>query len=263
MLSLRKVIFGIVGLVVSSTWAMAQNEQRPAAVSNAGVTRTIAVMPMIGRDIDVVTYRGSTGSNVKTHHQRVPLTDSVFDDAAVLAAKGALEAANKGNTALMLKPSQVIYETQAGLASNQLLNLPPDLETVLKAQNATHLLLIVKARHDAAFQLTNKQVGDGWLEGLGYYVDHDLSLINTETKNTSKGFLGSYAYFKLVIADLSSGNVLKEVVVKKTVVNIAGDKAQEIHPWNALSSREKVDILVRLIQAGVQEAVNAITLPNR
>jgi hypothetical protein len=258
MLSLRKVVFGIVGLVVSSTFAMAQTEQRPAAVSKAGVSRTIAVMPMIGRDIDVVTYRGSTGTNVKTYHQRVPLTDSVFDDAAVLAAKGALEAANKGNTALMLQPSQIIYETQASLVSNQQLKLPSDLDTVLKAQNATHLLLIVKSRHDAAFQLTSRPVGDGWLEGLGYYIDHDLSLINTETKNTSTGFLGSYAYFKVVMADLSSGKVLKEVVIKKTVINIAGDKANEIHPWNALSSREKVDILVRLVQAGIQEAVKEV-----
>lgn len=258
MLSLQKVIFGIVGLILSSTWAMAQNEQRPAAVSNAGVTRTIVVLPMIGRDIDIVTYRGSTGSNVKTHRQRVPLKDSVFDDAAVLAAKNALEAANKSNTVLMLKPSQVIYETQASLVNGQLLNLPIDLEAVLKAQNATHLLLIVKSRHDAAFQLTNKQVGDGWLEGLGYYVDHDLSLINTETKNASLGFLGSYAYFKVVLADLSSGKVVKEVSVKKTVVNIRGDKVDEIHPWNALSSKEKVDIFVRLVQAGIQEAVKEL-----
>ena len=63
-------------------------------------------------------------------------------------------------------------------------------------------------RSDARLQLSDGDVGNGYLEGLGFYIDSTLRLEQEGAGRTDKGFISPYVYIQLILLD---GRDLREI----------------------------------------------------
>src|SRR5258708_16494741 len=81
------------------------------------------------------------------------------------------------------------------------------------------------------------------LEGLGFYVDPYIKVLNPKTLDFGRGLVGPFAYFKVTLVDLTPGTVVKEErVVGSTSAGVAEFK-DGTDPWAGLSSETKVKLL--------------------
>ena len=217
--------------------------------------RRFAVLSLIGDTMNVVTYQPAVAGNTDRNRREAhSIPGGVFDRAALLAADAALRQQDPHAAVILLTGSPALYAEAERLADGARLALPADLDAALKAQAATHLLLIRKHRANARLQAEGTLLGSGKLEGVGFYIDREKVMTRSDTGQRGEGFLGPYVYIKLALVDLAAGTLLREVPVTGSTT-VAAARSTDGDPWTALPDAQKVNALRGLIAREVGQAV--------
>lgn len=216
-----------------------------------------AVVSAIGDRMSIVSPRMQTGSNLRNNDSRdIAMNDAVLDRLALRAVTGAKVAGAPEMLPVALKDPK-LYELQEGLFADAGKPLLDSLRKALAAANVTHIVLLTRLRGDAAFPLKEGPTGQGTVEGLGFYLDRHTKLKVEKSGDRDEGFLGSFAYYRLVLFDLTGGKVVgtEDARAAETFLLAGTDKT---HPWDVLTAEQKIDELDRLLKRSAGQAVAAL-----
>jgi len=118
---------------------------------------------------------------------------------------------------------------------------------VVAPAKATHLILVTKHRHRAMLRLKGGHVGSGWLEGIGFYIDHGTGETSYSSTDAERGFISPFTYFKVSVIDLARGAVVAEdYAIGSNAYSMP--LGQIGNAWSALSDEEKERQLIALIR---------------
>ncbi len=253
----------LVGVAMADeTKAGAASGESPAASAPVRASdappRRYAVLSLIGDELGVVNNRGQAGTNLSTARNMLKMSSPVFDRVALIAVNDVFKQSRPPMTSILLAPSSSLYAAQAQFFDGSKFLVPAELDATLKAQQATHLLLITKHRAASKVRFADTVVGSGRLEGLGYYVDHELAVKRVDTADTGVGFLAPYAYFMVSIVDLGSSAVIGSLPVTATHTITPAGVNGVINPWDVLTSDQKMDLLKEMVKEQVTLAVGKL-----
>jgi hypothetical protein len=215
-----------------------------------------AVASIVGDRLMVVVAEKSVGSNIdRNRREFYPLNSPALDNGLILAIQDALQDSDPTAKPILLGVSaKALGETQARALDegNDSKPLIDAIAPAARKAGATHLILALKHRDDARLRTANGMVGLGKLEGLGFYVDAVMQMVNEQNGERSIGFVAPFAYIRFLLVDLGTGATLREKVVRESHA-VANQKATV--PWEALPADQKVKLLQQLIRAAVADAV--------
>jgi hypothetical protein len=220
--------------------------------------RTYAVLSLVGDRIEVVQRAPVTGSGIdRNRKETIPVADGAIDRAILAAADRALRAADPtAKPVLLVAPDPGLYEAQARMLEENgaVTSLLEPMRSLLKDSHVTHLILFSKYRHEAQFERGHSHVGDGMLEGAGFYLEHDLMTRRGDTRERARGFLAPFVYFQVTVIDLASASIVKqESRLGSTLWSAA--RSESGNPWETLSSAQKIEALVRISRREVSSAI--------
>ncbi len=213
--------------------------------------RTYAVMSVMGDGMLVVRRAPTTGSSlVHNSRQFIALADPVLDRTALFAIDDALRKADPGAKPILLQGGEaaVLDAQQRALgASNATQAIVDALRARLPAVPATHLILVSKMRAGARLKLDDGYVGDGTIEGAGFYIDPTMPLRSMDGAPRGEGFLAPFAYLSVALVEMKTGRVVAEERVRASS-SVSQGKSDTLDPWDALTPPDKVRLLQQLIR---------------
>ena len=230
----------------------------PLAVS--AQERKYAVLSLVGDKLLIVQREMSTGSRLDRNERTVvELPDNSIDRAVTLAVDDALRRANPGSQPILLHSRRAdLYEAsyQSMDRRDGVARVYAAVKPIVEKTGATHLVLVTKHRHRAMLRLRDGHVGSGFLEGVGFYVDHGTMARGVDTNDAEAGFIAPFTYMMISLVDLKSG----QVVSQKHVI---GSNATAPRPWernvgnawHRLNEQEKVARLTEVIREEASRAV--------
>ena len=132
---------------------------------------------------------------------------------------------------------------------------------MLADAHATRLVLITKYRHEAAFRMgSGETVGNGMIEGAGFYVDRTLMTRKANTSERARGFLAPYVYCQVSLIDLATSAIVKEQTMLGGFVRSAA-RGESGEAWDALTDAQKVNLLVRIARAQAYNGALQVIAP--
>ena len=218
--------------------------------AHAAEGRKYAVLSLIGDGMLISEWVPSTGARLDNNQKTfIPISEGVFDKAALLSINGALKKIDPAAAPVLLfARERSLYEAQNRMldANGKTVDLFEHVRVLLRGQNATHLILVTKLRHEARLKMADQTVGTGTLEGVGFYIDSSMRTKFNQTGEMGSGLLAPFAYFRVELIDLARGAAVSEQrVVASTTTSALSTTAE--HAWNALSGSEKVRILREMV----------------
>lgn len=222
-----------------------------------------AVLSLIGDNLTVAQFSTTTGTIVnKTPRILVPVKTPVLDDVALLAVEDIVKKTETGARLDLLSSSDpVLYKFQNDLFNNtsDSVTAQAALRAVLKNTVADRLILVSKHRADAYFRLVGSQIGEGKLEGLGYYIDNTVSLVMEKSGASGVGFLAPFAYVKVSLLNTRTLQVLRtKSFIESEIIANAGSAEANLSAWQVLPQQEKIDHTTELIRRVIQQAIPEI-----
>jgi hypothetical protein len=226
-------------------------------------TRQFAALSLIGGKFNLVIFQGGTGSHLENNsRQSVSLPGNPFDGVALGAIQDAVQrVAGSQEVLFYTTPRQELFDKPAALFDGARVLLPPNLLAAMKKDGASHLLLVTNFRQKAAMETRDRLVGSGYLEGVGYYIDHQQRTKRLDTLEEGTGFLASYVYLQLSLIDLKSHSVVQQRSIKASTVLSAAQNKAGFEPWEVLSPNEKVEKLNATITRELDRAVTELIRP--
>ena len=221
--------------------------------------RQYAILSLVGDELTIVQREMSTGSRIDRNTElKVPLGAASLDRAMLLAIDDAVRRADPQAKPILLAPRDPrLYEAatrsidRGGTAA-----VFEAVRPIVANAKATHLILVTKHRHRAMLRLKDGHVGDGFLQGLGFYLDHgsDTKGSSVNMADSERGFISPYTYFNVAVIDIASGRIVSEqyVVGSNAHTVVSGTIG---NAWRALSDQEKDVQLTRLLQEEVARVV--------
>lgn len=226
--------------------------------------RRFAVLSLLSDQMTVVTHDTGTGSSLdRNRHESFAVPGNVLDKRTVLAIDDALRRAQvKPDAVLLFTSDPAVFAAQARLLDDDksVTALLATLDPVVRGAHATHLILASKYRHDAMLQMADGKVGSGKLEGIGFYLDRTMRTISGDTREEAYGFLAPYAYFRLSLIDLATGQVVRDVPIFASVARSAAHSATG-NAWDAMTPQAKANALESLIRSETARAVPVLLAP--
>jgi len=206
-----------------------------------------SVVSLVGDQITVAKRQFSTGTRLNRTENNVlsvqgpGLDDEVLEEVDKLLPKLAPGA----QVSLLGLSSAEAYRAPI----DKLLKLPA-LQKAFEAERPDRIVLIRKLRSDARLQLSDGNVGNGNLEGLGFYIDSTLRLEQEGAGRTDEGFISPYVYIQLTLLD---GHDLREIgTVPITASRVFAASAGSTGlAWDALTAEEKVATLRTMLHEAV------------
>ncbi|KQU75943.1 hypothetical protein ASE08_24130 [Rhizobacter sp. Root16D2] len=220
-----------------------------------------AVVSLIGDKLSVVTHEAGTGTTIERNRtQALPVSGGVFDADAMTQAEAALKRLDAGaRVSLYDLSSPAMFEQQDRFLDGGRLKFSPAVVAAMRKDGATHLLLVTKQLATARLQAgDHDSLGSGQLEGLGFYIDRAVGMINPDTGETGRGFFAPYFFARVSLIDLASLEVVKETRIKANFSRASTGVAQSPDAWDALTPKGKIDALKALIDEQVPKAVEAL-----
>jgi len=233
-----------------------------AGVAGAQDGRRIAVLSLVGDQLVVVQRELTTGTRIDRNTRTlVPLGSSALDNAMVLAVEREIQRVDpSAQTVLLAARRPELYALQSrGLEEQAAFkSLVEAVREVAARANATHLVLVTKHRSRARLEVSDGALGDGLLEGLGFYVDPTRKMDHLTGGERSEGFIAPYAYFLVTLVDLKTGAVLSQ---RPATESASAASQKVLTPWQALSADQKAEMLEKLIRLGVNRTVPEVVRP--
>lgn len=215
----------------------------------AAAERVYAVVSVVADHLTVTGFETTTGSLVPQNQtERIELQTDELERSVLRAAVAAVQASGSGRALPLLTDDGRLYAQQAQWIEGEQARVPGFLLQTLKAQNATHLLLVTKHRAEARMRSFDADLGTGRVEGLGFYLDRVTPMRRVESGERAVGYLAPHAYLRLSLIDVQAGRVLgSRTVTASTVLSAAGGGAGA-NPWDVMDSAAKFKVLDELIQ---------------
>ena len=224
-------------------------------------TQTFALMSLVGTQVTVATFRPSVGSNLASNaFDRFPVNDAHFDRQAVRAIAAAIAARDADAKTLPLSAGDAAWVAsarEAVLNGTAVEDVAAPVLEAAKPAGATHLLLVLPARSDLRFQFVGRTIGTGRADGLGLYVDRGLLTRRSDSGEVGRGFLGVFAFVRLVLIDAGSGRVVADRTADATSVYSAA-RAQDADPLHALTPAQQAQMLERLLAKAIGDELPAL-----
>lgn len=229
-----------------------------AGAVHAANERAYAVISIVGDKFTIVRARMSTGTNLRRNdRQAVAFPDPVIDRTALLAVERALRKQDKeAKPILMLVQEPRLLSLQDRLLEEgaPAQELFEGVRRAVAEAQATHLILVSKLRHEAILRFESSSFGTGRLEGVGFYIDDAIMSKRSDTHETARGALAPFAYFRLSLFDVASGQLIREEeAVASTTASAA--RAATLDPWDAMNSQQKIEALRRLVSEEIDRKV--------
>ncbi len=222
-------------LVAGSAWAAAPT--------------SYAVLSLVGDKIDIVTYQPQIGSNLDSNtHMPLAFPSDEFDTVALRTVNRAIRANAPGlPVALLAASTAETFTGQAAMFSGDHVTLPAEMDAAVHREGATTLVLITKHRGEARLHVYQGYIGSGKIDGLGFYVDTDTRLQVHETGERAVGFLAPFVYIDVWLIDVATGTVTRRTSIASGQVISTAQNADGVHPWDAISTEEKVATLKTML----------------
>jgi hypothetical protein len=219
---------------------------------------TFVILFLVGDHLTVVAQRRQTGSHMDVNeYQVVPMTESTFDDFAVRVADATIAKLRPDAGSVTLRADAATYKLRDSWLDADMSGVADVISAVKKQIPVipdVHLLLITPYRDQPALKTRDFELGAGKVSGLGFYIDTATTLYRSDTHESSRGYLGIFANYQLVLIDLQSGAVKgHERVVLGTTRSSA--RAEDRTPWNALTAAQKIQILESLLKEGIEDSL--------
>lgn len=216
-----------------------------------------AILSLVGDRLLVVTRELATGSRLdRNTRQFVPLPDNALDRSMGLAIDEAIHRSQPAAVTTLLAPKDPSLFAAAARDDG-----PASLEAILEAvrpmvagTGATHLVLVTKQRHAAMLRLRDGLVGSGFLEGLGFYVDHGTFARSVDTNEAERGFIAPFTYVNVALVDLASGRVLSEERVIGSSAYTTGNTSIG-NAWQALTAQQKAQRLAEVMRSESERVI--------
>ena len=220
-----------------------------AAPAGAATTeRVYAVVSVVADHLTVTGFETTTGSLVAQNQtERIELQTDELERSVVRAAVSAVQASGLGRALPLLTDDGRLYAQQATWIDGEQAKVPSFLLQTLRAQKATHLLLVTKHRGEARMRSHDADLGTGRVEGLGFYLDRVTPLRRVESGERAVGYLAPHAFLRLSLIELSTGRMLAAKTVTASRVVSAAGSAAGASPWDVMSSADKFKMLDDLI----------------
>ncbi len=234
----------------------------PLAAS-AQDSRKYAVLSLVGDKLLIVQREMSTGSRLDRNERTVvELPDNSIDRAVTIAVDDALRRANPGSQPILLHSRRAdLYEAsyQSMDRRDGVARVYAAVKPILDKTPATHLVLVTKHRSRAMLRLRDGHVGSGFLEGVGFYVDHGTMARGVDTNDAEAGFIAPFSYLMISLIDLKTGQVVSQQHVIGS--NAAAPRPLERNvgnAWQRLDEKEKVARLTEVIRDETARAVPVV-----
>jgi curli biogenesis system outer membrane secretion channel CsgG len=93
-------------------------------------------------------------------------------------------------------------------------------------------------------------------------MDNETSLINSRSLASGTGFIAAYVYAKVRLVNAETLNVVREVSVKESDLNINYSvSSANLAAWNAITTEQKVTRLNEVIDGAIGDAVTKLLKP--
>ena len=234
-----------------------------AHVGAADASGNYAILSLAGDDISIVAFNPTTGTHMDANRKHVlELHNPVLDTAAIEAANTAMKAALPGiKTALLVTPDADLYKAQ-----NDMFEAPDAnkdnrefLKSLLTKRAVDYLVLITKFNAATEINFDNIHLGNGNLNGFGFYIDSTTEVRNLDSLEAGTGFIASYAYLKIRLIDAKTLEVVREVNEKQTSVFANNNRGETgFRAWNLLSSKEKIALLQTLVGNTMNDGITRL-----
>jgi len=212
--------------------------------------RKYAVLSLIGDGMLISEWVPATGARLDNNQKQfIPISEGVFDKAALLSINSALKRIDATATPVLLfARERSLYEAQNRMldGNGKSVDLLEHVRALLRGSSATHLILVTKLRHEARLKMADQTVGSGTLEGVGFYIDSSMKTVFRDSREMGSGLLAPFAYFRVELIDLSRNEVVSEQRVVASTTTSARSTSAE-HAWNALSGSDKVRVLREMV----------------
>ena len=235
----------LAGLAMSWGSACAQGERRIAALS------------LLGDKLAAVTQQSRTGTRISQNVvDELQLPAGVLDGTAVGALTDTvLKADATAKVApLKLASSQALGDADR-LFTGSKFQTPPQLDPILKQLGATHLLVLTPYRAPAKVQGWRDGIGSGSLEGMGFYLDRELRMRNTDTGQQQVGYIAPFTYYKVWLVGLSDGAILGSAPVAHAEILSSADLSGAGDPWDTFSTKQKMELLDQMLRKDLESIV--------
>lgn len=215
----------------------------------ASAQNTFAIVSMVGDKLSLVRGGKQTGSNLNPNQSMTfDLPDGELDGQILLQVQANINKQCKACVTKLLK----VKGPDTPDAQEKIL---PDLLGTAYRQNADWLIVLTKFRDEASLRLLEKSTGAGKLTGLGFYVDTQIWITDSETRQTARGLLAPYAYFKLFVIEVSTGNVkYSRGLTPTSTYSFATSPDLDI--WNSIPDNRKIPTLLGLIRSELDRVLN-------
>jgi len=234
-------------LVAATAWA------------SEAIAETYVILPLIGDHFTIVAQRRQTGSHMDVNeYQSVPNADPALNDFAAKVADAVIAKTrpNAGSITIQAGDPALykIRDSWIDAEPSGVAELVSDIKGKLPPMPDARLLLITPYRDQPQLRTTQTELGAGKVSGLGFYVDTETWLYRSDTHERSRGYLGVFANFQLVMINLETGSVEgQQRVVLGTTRSSA--RAEDRTPWNALTAAQKVQVLQSLMKKGIEDTL--------
>jgi hypothetical protein len=216
-----------------------------------------AVIALVGDKLDIVTFQPQIGSQLDNNsHMVLALPQDDLDVAALRAVNRALKATQPdAQVALLAASTPDSFANQDRLFDGSHVVLPAEIAAAVQREGAARLVLVTRHHGEARLQGPDGAVGSGKLDGLGYYVDTDSHTRDADAAVKPAGFIAPFVYVDVSLVDLATSSVMRRTVVMTSKVIGTSNKDKAVHPWDALTGKEKVDMLETMLTTELQRVV--------
>lgn len=235
-----------------------------AAFVGIGAARaeTYALCSVIGSELAVVHYRGSTGTHMdRLGRQAFQIADATFDTMALDALERELRKRDpQANFArLTVSDAKWIASVRDAAAEEDaaLDGLSGPLVKAAADAGARHMLLVLPVQADIRLALARTTMGRGRAAGLGMYVDDSASVSRADTGETARGMLGLFANFRIEIVDTATKARVAPGIAAMGE-GFSGARSPDANLLNALSAERKLATFRRLIASGIENSLPAL-----
>lgn len=211
--------------------------------------KSVTLLSLLGDNINVVSFRPETGSHLDQNRRYfLHAGEGTIGTLITSVASFAITSSN-ALTGFQVKglTYSAIGETAPWIDGGKF-NPPPNLLAAITKSDASHLLIFVPHRAPSMLKVKRGSIGSGHLEGIGFYVDRETKMRRSDTGEIGIGFIAPYAYIKLILVNVASGDVEREQIISASSTFSVARNSDSFDPWEALDTKQKVAAIQRLLR---------------
>ncbi len=220
-----------------------------------GAAPRIAVLSLFGAELHVVTRKPQTGSNLIHNDVQIVSMGGVVDRAALDTAEKVLLKMQRLEPVLLTSTSPSLHKQQERFFADARVTLPEAFLKAAREDGATLLVLLTRHRGGAQFRIRDGWVGQGSVEGAGFYIDLVEPLKDWQQMEARNGYLGAYAYIRMTLVDLATMRIVREQQLQGNGIVLQSTGDGSLNPWGALTNEKKMELLNRVVAEELERAL--------